>query len=673
MVRLRSYLNYVAVVLLLIGAKDGGWAFPSTQVPVSFHRIVVVDGGTGRGVPCIRLTTSDSRRYYTDSAGVVALCDPDLFDTQTFFTVEGYGYLFPANGMGQHGRTVPVVRGRETTITMQRINIAERLYRVTGSGIYRDSMLLGEKVPPTQDETTNPVTGMDSVQSIPYRGKMYWFWGDTSLAMNPLGNFRTTGATSELPGKGGLDPDTGVSLTFFRSRNSVRPMFDDKHQPIWVGALRVLNGADRAEHLLTNYTKVDHNMGRVEAGIAEFDDGAGRFKITHVFPKDAVCEPHGHAFRGTENGIDRIYYADPFPCMRQAANYETLADLTSIEAFTCVKANTRYTGTEAELDRDAQGKLQWGWKKNATPADGDTMKKMIDKKLLGPQDAWYSLRDTDTTATVLPHSGSVYYNEYRKRWISIRSEFMSAASLLGEVWYFEGDTPLGPWVYGQKIVTHRMGQGLIDEVNWGSKKAENYSFYNPLQHPEFDKDGGRVVYFEGTYTAGFTDNVVLTPGYNYNQIMYKVNLDDERLHVPVAIYRATGTTSTYCSKPNLPTQAANVRLAFFAPDRPRHGTVPVYEVGVGAQTRLSLSAPESQAAPPAFFAVPPDRAPDKGSPVVGLYEYRKADGALEYSTSESPSEGGFVRSEKPVCFVWPNVLKIDPVGDSWKTRDGKAN
>ena len=38
-----------------------------------------------------------------------------------------------------------------------------------------------------------------------------------------------------------------------------------------------------------------------------------------------------------------------------------------------------------------------------------------------------------------------------------------------------------------------------------------------------------MVYFEGTYTASFSDAKERTPRYDYNQIMYRLNLDDPRL------------------------------------------------------------------------------------------------------------------------------------------------
>ena len=89
----------------------------------------------------------------------------------------------------------------------------------------------------------------------------------------------------------------------------------------------------------------------------------------------------------------------------------------------------------------------------------------------------------------MAHGGSVYWNAYRNRWVMITVESFGSTSMLGEIWYAEADTPLGPWVYARKVVTH-----------------DKYSFYNPKQHPMFDKDGGRIIFFEGTYTTTFSGN-----------------------------------------------------------------------------------------------------------------------------------------------------------------------
>ena len=109
------------------------------------------------------------------------------------------------------------------------------------------------------------------------------------------------------------------------------------------------------------------------------------------------------------------------------------------------------------------------------------------------------------------HGGSVYWNDYRQRWIMIGLEAFGT-SVLGEIWYAEAEQFVGPWTNARKIVTH-----------------EKYSFYNPKQHPMFDQEGGRVIFFEGTYTNMFSGNDDQTPRYNYNQIMYKLDLSDPRL------------------------------------------------------------------------------------------------------------------------------------------------
>ncbi len=78
------------------------------------------------------------------------------------------------------------------------------------------------------------------------------------------------------------------------------------------------------------------------------------------------------------------------------------------------------------------------------------------------------------------------WNEFRKHWVLIAVQQFGKPSFLGEVWYAESESPTGPWKRAVKIVTHN-----------------RYSFYNPAQHAFFDEDGGRTIYFEGTYSHTF--------------------------------------------------------------------------------------------------------------------------------------------------------------------------
>jgi hypothetical protein len=63
-------------------------------------------------------------------------------------------------------------------LPLRRLNIAERLYRITGEGIYRGSILVGQPVPIKQPLLNGKVVGQDTVIVTPYKGKLYWFWGD---------------------------------------------------------------------------------------------------------------------------------------------------------------------------------------------------------------------------------------------------------------------------------------------------------------------------------------------------------------------------------------------------------------------------------------------------------------------------------------------------------------
>ena len=79
------------------------------------------------------------------------------------------------------------------TVAIERTNRAERLYRVTGTGIYRDSVLVGANVPIAEPLLNANVRGQDSVQAVIYKDQIYWFWGDTLYETGGLGNFRTAG------------------------------------------------------------------------------------------------------------------------------------------------------------------------------------------------------------------------------------------------------------------------------------------------------------------------------------------------------------------------------------------------------------------------------------------------------------------------------------------------
>ena len=109
--------------------------------------IRVVDGATGRGVPMVELSTVHGVTYITDNAGLVAFDEPGLMDIPVFFKVTSHGYEYPKDGLGFQGKRLVTTPGKTSTIQVKRINLAERLCRLTGSGLYHHSLRAGLPVP----------------------------------------------------------------------------------------------------------------------------------------------------------------------------------------------------------------------------------------------------------------------------------------------------------------------------------------------------------------------------------------------------------------------------------------------------------------------------------------------------------------------------------------------
>src|SRR3954471_7164491 len=173
-----------------------------------FFEIQVIDSASGRGVPLVELETVNHVRYVTDNSGRVALSEPSLWNRTVFFYVRSHGYDFRKDGFGMAGTRVQPKPGGRAEIKIKRINIAERLYRITGEGLYRDSVLLGRKAPVREPLLNAEVTGQDGVLNAVYKGKLYWFYGDTGRLSYALGNFAMAGATTDLPDT--IDPDIGI-------------------------------------------------------------------------------------------------------------------------------------------------------------------------------------------------------------------------------------------------------------------------------------------------------------------------------------------------------------------------------------------------------------------------------------------------------------------------------
>jgi hypothetical protein len=503
----------VATALFAIVAPVMGQAPPAT-LPSTFFGIEVVDAQTGRGVPLVELKTVSSVRYYTDSAGWAAIDDPALMNHLVYFGVSSHGYEYPADGFGSRGTRVNVKAGGSIRIKIKRINIAERLYRITGEGIYRDSVLLARPVPIREPLLNAQVTGQDSNQPVVYRGKIHFFWGDTGRQSYPLGHFGMAGATADLPEKGGLDPSLGIDLHYFTGPDGFsRPMIPEPANRLrWADGMTVLKDGAGKE-ILVGRNSIMKSLGEcVGMQLIIYNDSIDVFDVLKEIPKDAPLQPTGHPIRVEADGASWYYYGDMGPTVRCRADLEHFKDLSTYEGFTCLPAGARYKGVDTPLDRDPSGKLVWSWKRDTQPVTQKDCDALIRAGKMKADEAWLRPVDVETGKPITMGASSVNYNPYRKRYIAIGCQVGGSNSMVGEIWYSEAEKPEGPWRWARKIVTHN-----------------HYSFYNPVQDAFFDQDGGRIIYFEGTYTGTFSRNEDFTPRYDYNQIMYRLDLSDPRL------------------------------------------------------------------------------------------------------------------------------------------------
>jgi hypothetical protein len=219
--------------------------------------------------------------------------------------------------------------------------------------------------------------------------------------------------------------------------------------------------------LVASYSKIKPPLDAYEWGLCVWNETASNFEPFRVLwrktepsPKPPPF-PEGHpAFWKDAAGKQWVLFGNPLPTLRCPATYEAWQDTNTWE-------------------------------------------------ILKPQE---SLQAAGTNEAVKPHSGSIAWNEWRKRWVTVFMQTFGKPSAFGELWYAEANAPTGPWGPAIKVLSH-----------------DHYTFYNPRLHPEFTNPNSPILLFEGTYTIQFSDGKQPTPRYDYNQVLYRLDLDDPAL------------------------------------------------------------------------------------------------------------------------------------------------
>lgn len=487
---MKRWLGYLYALLIPSVALGERCAIP-------FFGIRVVEESTGVGVPLVELLMIHGASWVSDHAGWIAFHEPGLMDRELAWLVSGPGISYPKDGFGYacfRARSTP---GTVAILRVRQNNIATRIGRVTGQGLYRDSELLGKAVPLPNGNGIG-LLGQDSVQAVEYQDKLFWLWGDTSIARYPLGNFQTTSAWTARD----ADPEKGLRYDYFTipdSLEKLRPMLPlTDPGAVWMFGLLSQRDAQGRERLFAGYSRQQGLVPADEKGIAEFSAEKGRFEV--VAPRDkneSWRMPMGHAVRVNTAAGDHWYFSAPFAHVRVRAD---VADLLRDDVYEMLR-----------FDPDS---AQWQWQRDLPPTTAAEEKILLEKKLMPATQARYQIREPQTGRVIRVHGASIQWNEWRKRFvmIAVQAGDSSDPSPLGEVWYAESSAIDGPWTTAVKIATHPA-----------------YSYYNPIHHRFFDREGGRIIYFEGTYTKEFSGQSHATPRYDYNQLLYRLDLGDARL------------------------------------------------------------------------------------------------------------------------------------------------
>ena len=294
-------------------------------VEAPYFGVRVIDEVTGEGVPLVELRTVNGIRLFTDNAGWVAFYEPGLMNREVYWHVSGPGIERAKDGFGNAGFRAEAEPGTSITVKVKNTNIATCLGRLTGQGLYRDSAMLGLEHPALNRREPG-VVGQDSVQAVPYQGKLFWLWGDTSIERYPLGNFHTTCALTSAD----AHPETGLHYDYFIDHTDpkrLRKMLPSSEPGVvWMFGLFTLTTAETKDRLFSGFTRQQGLVPPDERGIAEFDDDIGRFrKVADVALDDEWHMPAGCAVRVTEGADDHFYFCTPYAYRRVVAEPRCLS------------------------------------------------------------------------------------------------------------------------------------------------------------------------------------------------------------------------------------------------------------------------------------------------------------------------------------------------------------
>ena len=442
------------------------WLVALALVPVAATaqqrcKIRVIDRENRWPVPLVELRTTHDVRFVSDNAGLIAFDLPELMGVETWFHVRGHGYTVPADGFGYRGVRLTPQPGVTLTVSVDRQVAARRLGRTTGAGIFAESQQLGE----SQEWREQGILGCDSLQLAEHQGKLHWVWGDTRLAGYPLGLFDALSATTSVVSPGPWRPPIQWRYQYVADAagrpRSVAPMLGDG--PTWLSGLVSLPLPQGQPKLAAMYYKIRDRLIPYRTGLCVWNETTESF--VHIRDLWARSDSQEEV---------------PLAPTGHPVRWKDAKGITWLlfgDPFPTMKCRNTYA--------------EW-----SEPERWIALKAQSQVPTHNPQ-----------LPSVVPHRGCMAYWPVRKRWVAVFTQ-IGGHSPYGELWYAEAPRPTGPWSNAVKVVTH-----------------DNYTFYNPCIHRQWLDATATFMIFEATFTSQFADNAPAVPRHNYNQVLYRLDVD----------------------------------------------------------------------------------------------------------------------------------------------------
>lgn len=424
-------------------------------------RIRIIETESGWPVPLVELSTTHHVRFVSDNTGTIAFDLPELMGVETWFTVEGHGYEVPKDGLGYRGVRLTPEPGQEAVVKVQRRLPGKRLGRITGGGLFGESQRFGDNL----DWTDQGLLGCDSTQNALYQGKLFWAWGDTVLPGYPLGLFHMIGATTSLQPLKTFEPPIQLRYDYFCNEEGNPRVIAEiaGRGPTWISGCVSLPTKDGKEKLVATYNKIKPPLTVYEAGLCVWNDEKKVF----------------NHFRTLWTKSDDGTKPPPMPDGHAVFQTDENGRQWVLFGYNFPQLKCPKT-FEAWSDSDS-------WIELEIPA---------------------AVRAANDQDDIIPHRASTGWSQYRRKWVAIFTQKNGESSELGEIWYTEADEPTGPWRPAVKVVTHN-----------------KYTFYNPLLHTPWTPVDSGILMFEATYTQMFSGSTNPTPRHEYNQVLYRLDLD----------------------------------------------------------------------------------------------------------------------------------------------------